>query len=500
MDQRGRTGKVWLVGAGPGDAGLLTLRGREVLERAEVVVFDRLVGSGLFSLFPDGAERVDVGKRGGCHPVPQEEIEAILVDRALAGRRVVRLKGGDSFLFGRGGEEIEALLEHDIPFEVVPGVTSALAVPACAGIPVTHRGLSSSVHVITAHTRAGELPPLDFEAMARLKGTLVFLMGVGAAGEICSRLVKAGMPGATPAAAVERGTTARQRLLAGTLESLPERIRASGIRPPAVLVVGETVTLADRLGWRDRLPLSGVRVLVTRPRERSGRLARMLRDAGAEVLEFPCICTEPLPGPLPRIGGAGWIVFTSAAGVESFFALLAEEGRDVREIGDARVAAVGPATRDALRARGLRVDYVPKVCDGAHLADGLVDRARGGDVLLLRAETGAPGLSEGLKARGVPFREHSVYRTRCAAAGLPSLDFDAAVFTSASTVRGLADCLPDGWDRGGFRAVCIGEMTARAAAEAGFSNVTTAAAATLEALIEATIRTTVKTRNEGEDL
>ena len=220
----------------------------------------------------------------------------------------------------------------------------------------------------------------------------------------------------------------------------------------------------------------------------------MLRDAGAEVLEIPCILTETLPGPLPSFAGVGWLAFTSAAGVESFFALLEAEGRDVREIGGARVAAVGPATRRALRARGLRVDLVPEVCDGANLAAALAERG-GGAVLLLRAESGAAGLAEGLAERGVPFREHALYRTRCVAAELPTLDFDMAVFTSASTVRGLAGCLPEDWSRSRIKAVCIGETTARSAVEAGFTDVTTASSATLEGLLEAAVRT----MNEGEE-
>ena len=214
----------------------------------------------------------------------------------------------------------------------------------------------------------------------------------------------------------------------------------------------------------------------------------MLRDVGAEVLEFPCIATETLPGPLPSFAEVEWLVFTSAAGVESFFELLGSEGRDVREIGGARVAAVGPATQGALRARGLCVDLVPEVGDGAHLAARLADGVRGGTVLLLRAESGAPGLAEGLAERGVPFREHALYRTRCAGGAVPNPDFDMAVFTSASTVRGLAGCLPKGWDRSRIKAVCMGETTAQAAAGAGFSEIKTASSATLEGLVEAAVR------------
>ena len=480
-------GKVWLVGAGPGDPGLFTLRGREVLEDADCIVYDRLVGEGVLALIPEKAERVDVGKSGGHHPIPQREIEAILQDRARAGKRVVRLKGGDPFLFGRGGEEAEALRDAGIPFEVVPGVTSALAVPAYAGIPVTHRGLSSALHVVTAHAERGGLPDLDFEGLARAKGeTLVFLMGVKNTGALCARLIEAGMDAATPAAAIERGTTARQRCVTGEVGTLKERMEEEKIVPPAILVMGPVAKLAERLDWRAALPLNGLRVAVTRPKDRAGRLARMLRDKGAEVLEFPCIATEVLPGPLKSpLGGFDWAGFTSVTGVEALFTLLAREGRDIRELGAAKIAAIGPATAEALRLHGLRVNFVPEVYDGAHLAAGLAER--GGRMLLLRAEMGSPELTEVLRDRGTDFLEVPLYRTRYVKAVLPD-DLDMAVFTSASTVRGFAACAPEG--REGFvdvKAVCIGEQTACAAREAGFTQVFTAKFATLPALVEAAI-------------
>ena len=484
----GRVGRVWLVGAGPGDAGLLTLRGREVLQDAEAVVYDRLVGDGVLAMIPSGAERVDVGKSGGSHPVPQREIEALLVRLALSGRRVVRLKGGDPFLFGRGGEEAEALRQHGVPFEVVPGVTSAVAAPAWAGIPVTHRGLASSLHVVTAHSREGGLPDLDFEALARLAGTLVFLMGVEGAPELCARLMGAGMAPETPAAAVERGTSARQRRVSATLRTLAEAMRDAGVCPPAVLVVGAVAALGERFDWRAALPLSGVRAAVTRPRERAGRLSRMLRDAGAEVLEVPCIATEPLEEPLSRIGGADWAVFTSAAGIEALTVRLAREGRDVRELGGTRLAAIGPATTEALRACGLRVDLMPDIYDGEHLAIALAGRVKAGEkVLLLRAEEHGPELTEGLRAAGVSLREVPLYRTCRLRPELPE-DLDMAFFTSASTVRAFAACAPAGW-RGwtGVAALCIGRQTARAAREAGFARVFTAGSATLEALLAAAV-------------
>ncbi len=482
-------GKVWLVGAGPGDVGLFTLRGREVLEDADCVVYDRLVGEGVLTLIPEKAERVDVGKSGGHHPIPQREIEAILLDRARAGKRVVRLKGGDPFLFGRGGEEALALRAAGISFEVVPGVTSALAVPAYAGIPVTHRGLSSALRVITAHAEKGGLPDLDFDALAQAKGeTLVFLMGVKNAGPLCERLINAGMDAATPAAVIERGTTARQRCVTGELWTLKERMEEEKVTPPAILVIGPVAKLAERLDWRTALPLSGLRVAVTRPKERAGRLSRMLRDAGAEVLEFPCIATEVLPGPLPSLTGFDWVGLTSVTGVEALFTLLAQEERDIRELGSAKIAAIGPATAEALRLHGLRVDFVPEVYDGAHLAAGLAER--GGKMLLLRAEKGSPELTEVLRAQSADFLEVPLYQTHYVKASLPD-DLDMAVFTSASTVRGFAACAPEGRESfAAVRAVCIGEQTARAAREAGFAQVFTAASATLPALVDAAVAAT----------
>ncbi len=478
-------GKVWLVGAGPGDPGLLTLRGREVLEQAEAVVFDRLVGDGIFAFIPEDAELIDVGKEGGRHPVPQEKIEDILIAKALEGKRVVRLKGGDPFVFGRGSEELEALIAHNIPFEVVPGVSAALAVPSCAGIPPTHRGLAASLHVITGHTRDGEIAPLDYEAIARLGGTLIFMMGIGALSEICSALIEAGMESITSAAVIERGTTARQRRIDGTLASMPEKVAEFNVKPPAVFVVGAVASLGERFDWKSELPLSGLRVVVTRPKERAGRLSRMLRDRGAEVIEYPCIATQTLPDAvLPSFEGADWLGFTSITGVESFFELLKRGGRDVRELGGAKVAAIGPATREALEQRGLRVDFMPSVYDGEHLAEGLADIALAGNkrVLMLRAQDGSPALSAVLKGRSVNFTEVKLYRTFSAHGRFMPADVDAAVFTSASTVRGFCEACPD-MTMTDIKAVCIGIQTAQAAKEAGFSDILISPKATLEDLV-----------------
>lgn len=477
--------KVWLVGGGPGDASLLTLRGREVLERAETVIFDRLAGEGLFRFIPEGAELINAGKEGGRHTLPQREIENILVSKALEGKRVVRLKGGDPFLFGRGGEEAEALLRAGIPFEIVPGVSSAIAAPACAGIPVTHRGLASSLHIITGHSKEGGLADINYDALASIGGTLVFLMGVSMLRQICERLINSGMDKNSRAAVIERGTTASQRTVFGTLLTLPAVVEAEGVKSPAVIVVGEVAALGGTLDWKRYLPLAGRRVLVTRPSEKAGKLAGMLRDKGAEVIELPCIKTEAIDFDLPDKLEYGWIAFTSAVGVESFFRFLRKTGRDIRTIGTAKLAAIGKATAAALEDHGLITDLTPEIFNGAHLGRELAVRAAGERVLLLRAEEGSREITEELKFASIGFDEIAVYRTLLEKSRFTPSDIDAALFTSASSVRGLVTACP------GIEAAfacCIGEQTAQEAVKAGFANIRVAAGATLEDLIYETER------------
>lgn len=467
-------GRVWLVGAGPGDPGLLTVKGLQILERAEVVVYDRLVDPGILRHIPANAERIDAGKQNDRHSIPQEEIEHILIEKAREGRLVVRLKGGDPFLFGRGGEEMEALMKAGIPCEPVPGVTSAIAAPASAGIPVTHRGYSSSLHVITAHRRRGG-KPLDYATLARLDGTLVFMMGVTELPNICAGLIGAGMTPGTPAAVVERGTTSRQRCVRASLASLAERAERERVEAPAVIVVGGVAALSERLDWRAALPLCGRRILAAGRPEKSGeRLTALLRSRGAEVWEVPCIRTENLEGPLPSLSGYAWLVFTSPTGVRSLFQRLAAEHRDIREIGGAKIAAVGPSTAETLESFGLRTDLTPSVYSGASLGESLLSALRlpsaspGGRLLLLRAQRGAPDLVRILKDGGADYDEVPLYRT-IPLKGDPSAaegfgDLDAAVFTSASAVRSFAETWPDVR----LRAACIGEQTERAAREAGY--------------------------------
>lgn len=486
-------GTVTLVGAGPGDPGLLTRKGLDALQKAQVVVYDRLVSPELLALIPEGAEAIDVGKQASRHPVPQHEINQILLDKALEGKRVVRLKGGDPFLFGRGGEELELLARHGVPFEEVPGVTSAIAVPAYGGIPVTHRDFCSSLHIITGHRRAGEKLNIDFEALVRTGGTLVFLMGVSALPELCAGLREAGMDPSTPAAVVERGTTPAQRRISSTLADLPDAAREAQVESPAVLVVGRVCALADDFDWFDRLPLKGQTVVVTRPKDRAGTLSARLRALGADVWEYPCIETIPLDpclaldGAMERLGDYRWLAFTSPAGVETLWRWLDKRGKDARTLGGVKLAAIGPGTARALAAHGLKADYVPQVYDAAHLGAGL---PAGGRVLLLRAEEGSPALTDALAERNIPYNDVAVYRTvydnprsQALREGVETGKVRLVTFTSASTVKGFVSSVGEGTDFSRLVGVCIGAQTA-AEAQRHHIPVRVAREATMDALVE----------------
>ena len=499
------TGKVWLVGAGPGDAGLLTLRGKEVLGQAEVVVYDALTGAGVRSMIPEGAKLYYAGKRAGNHAMKQEDINRVILEEAGKGLRVVRLKGGDPFLFGRGGEELELLSARGIPFEVVPGVPSAFAVPAYAGIPVTHRDCCSDVHIIAGNRRretggagapdepdspgSGKGPgagkkDLDYDVLAKLRGTLVFLMGVSSLPEICRGLLEAGMNHRTPAALLEKGTTAGQRRISATLGTLEEEARTRHAGAPAVIVIGDVCRYADTLSWAEKRPLSGVTVVLTRPEGRSAGLAARLGDKGAEVIELPSIKLRPLPDtePLKREirrtaeGYYDWLVFTSPSGAGFFFDALLEEG-DARTLSAVKIAALGDGTRKELLARGIRADFLPSVYDTETLGRELAGRLKPGSrVLIPRAAAGSPALTkELLKADRVQVTDLPVYETEA----LPVFSRGVsvreilehrnrvlAVFTSASTVRGFAAAAGEENVRGMY-AACIGKQTEEAAVRRG---------------------------------
>ena len=504
------TGKVWLVGAGPGDVGLLTLRGREVLESADVVVYDALVGQGVLSLIPEGAELIFAGKRAGNHYLRQEETNRVLLEEALKGRRVVRLKGGDPFLFGRGGEELELLTEHGVPFEIVPGITSAIAVPAYNGIPVTHRDFCSSVHIITGHRRAEQGYDIDFDALVRTKGTLVFLMGIAALPDITAGLLAAGIDPDTPAAVLERGTTAAQGRILATVSTLEDVCAARTVQTPAIIVVGKVCALADEFAWYEKRPLAGVKVLLTRPKELSSTLAVKLRQKGAEVLELPAIRTEltkdtaALDAAVEKLssGGYDWVVFTSPSGVRLFFEHLFDTG-DIRAFAGVRVAAIGEGTRKALSKIGLRADFVPSVYDAETLGTELADVcAPGARILIPRAAMGNPLLTENLsRGDGLVIDEVALYDTLYTASPvldtkelLDSGEIGFAVFTSASTVRGFAGSA-GGADLTGVRAVCIGRQTEAEAKKLGMRT-WTAEKATLDSLTEKLEQAAAEIRTE----
>lgn len=485
-------GTVTLVGAGPGDPGLLTLKGREALTQAEVVVYDRLVSPAILALAPEGAEMIDVGKEASHHKIPQDQINQILLDKAQEGKRVVRLKGGDPFVFGRGGEELELLRQHDVPFSEVPGVTSAIAAAAYAGIPATHRDWCSSLHIITGHAKAGKELSIDFDALVRTHGTLIFLMGVTAMPRIVQGLLKAGMPEDTPAAMVENGTLPSQRRCDATLAALPQRAAEMGIHSPAIIIVGGVCALAQDFDWLSRLPLRGQRILVTRPKDRAGALSDRLRALGADVWEHPCIETVPiLPCPameeaLGRLSQYRWLCLTSPAGAEALWRCLQGMGRDARSLAGVRLAAIGPGTAKALAAHGLAADYIPPVYDAAHLGDGLPAEGR---TLILRAESGSPDLTAALKRRNISFDDIPVYRTRYdppySQALRDSIEDGSvpyAAFTSASTVKGFLHTVGEDADFSKLTGLCIGEQTASEARRHGIQT-RIAREATVDALV-----------------
>ncbi|MFR3186331.1 MAG: uroporphyrinogen-III C-methyltransferase [Ruminococcus sp.] len=495
------TGKVWLVGAGPGDVGLFTLKGKQVLEQAEVVVYDSLVGDGVLAMVPAGARLINVGKRAGHHLMKQEMINQVLLEEAQKGYRVVRLKGGDPFLFGRGGEELELLSEHGIPYEVVPGVTSCIAVPAYNGIPVTHRDYCSSVHVITGHKKAGQSYNIDFEALVRTGGTLVFLMGVTALEDICSNLIKAGMSPSVPAAILQQGTTAGQKRIVATVGTLKEEVDRQGILTPAIIVVGGVCEVADRFEWYEKLPLAGCKIVVTRPKELISQMADRLRKQGAEVLELPAIALSPVEDDrkirecLEQLEKYQWIAFTSPSGVKIFFEFLKKNGKDIRALGRAKLAAIGKGTKRELEARGMYPDLMPEVFDGASLGKKMAECCEENSrILIPRAAIGNAEIIRELSVRkDLVVDDVATYETRYEVQSIidESGAFERgeityAVFTSASTVRGFVHALP-GLEYSKVKAVCIGKQTAAQAEEYGMHTYT-AKEASIDSLVELVIQ------------
>jgi uroporphyrinogen III methyltransferase/synthase len=400
---------VYLVGAGPGNPGLLTLRAVACLERADVVIYDKLVPTALLAHAPAAAQRLCVSDLPGCHPDRWPHIHDAMIDHARQGRCVVRLKGGDPFVFGRGGEEAEALRSAGIPFEIVPGVTSALGAAAFTGIPLTHRRLSSAVALITGHENPAKPDSaLDWAALARFPGTLVIYMGMSRLASIVEALIRHGKSPATACAATHRATTGEQHTLVTRLENLPAEVQQAGLTAPAVVIIGEVVNLRPQLAWFERRPLFGKRILVTRPRGQSDALVGRLEELGAVPIVLPAVEVRDLPDPaaldrtLAELGKYQWLVFTSANGVHAFVRRLRFTGRDLRALGGLQLAAIGPATADALRGYHLEPDVVPdKEYQSEALAAALRERIAGQRVLLARADRGRDVLRQELSAVAV---------------------------------------------------------------------------------------------------
>jgi len=472
-------GTVALVGAGPGDPGLLSARALELIAAADVILYDRLIPDAALDGARADAELVFVGKEGGGDSIPQAQTEELMLERARAGARVVRLKGGDPFVFGRGGEEALALRAAGIPFEVVPGITAGVAASAYAGIPVTHRGLASAVALVTGHEDPDKQDTaLDWSALASFPGTLVFYMGVRRLEQIAASLIAAGRPGSEPAAVVESGTLPAQRTVTATLQTIAAEVQRAGVRPPSITIVGAVAALAQELSWLPELPLAGRTVAVTRARAQASALARRLSELGARVVQAPVIRVQHLPGPALDPTPYDLVCLTSPNGVDAMFERLAAGGRDARALAGARVAAIGPGTAAALAERGISPDITPERFVAESLVQALADvpvtRA-----LVARAREGREILPEALRARGAEVDVLDLYETvaeRPSARALAAArSADYITFTSSSSVRfflAAAGAAEGGGEdaqplSAGTRIVSIGPVTSETLREHG---------------------------------
>ena len=493
-------GRVVLAGAGPGDPGLLTLRAADALAHADVLLFDALASDPVVALAPATCEKIFVGKRGGDHAMPQEQIEELMIAKAREGKTVVRLKGGDPFVFGRGGEEAQALRAAGIPFEVVPGISSSIAAPAYAGIPVTHRDTNAAFTVMTGHEDPTKsTSTLDWSKLADPHRTLVLLMAMGNLDEIARKLVAHGLSASTPAAVIQDGTRPTQRTVTGTLATIAEDAARAGLAAPAIVVVGDAVALRDELRWFDAHPLFGKRLLITRPGNHAERFARTLLARGVEpILGSTILITEPddrtaAHAAVDDLAQYDWIVFTSQNGVDVFFDRVNALDEDARYLGRTKVAAIGAKTAHRLRERGVRPDLVPAAYVGEELAVALIEATNAGDrILIYRAQEARDVLPQMLEDAGRAPHVVSAYKTifdvdpefaqKVARA-------DVLAFTSASTVRGFVELL------GGAKAAldasrgkliaCIGPVTSDAAEELGLHVDVVADVYTTDGLLDA---------------
>lgn len=481
-------GKVYLVGAGCGEADLITLRGLRLLQSCDVVVYDDLIAQELLDAAPAGAERLYMGKRSGKHSAAQEEISSVLVEKAAEGKTVVRLKGGDPFVFGRGGEEIMALQASGIPYDEVPGISSAIAIPAAAGIPVTHRGLSRSVHIVTAHTAdTADGLPAYFDRLAQLPGTLVFLMGFSRLNQIARRLMAAGMEGTTPAAVISGGNSPNPAVVRGVLENIGEKTAQAGMKPPAVIVVGAVAALD--LSPTIRLPLAGKRIHITGTAAVADKLKTSLSALGAKVrqadvslvkeletdFDYSSLCSEEKK----------LIVFTSANGVRLFFKALAERRIDLRRLSACRFAVIGEATGKVLAGYGVYADICPGVFTSWSLAEAIIEQWDGGPVLIFRSAQGSELLYDRLSSR-FPVRDIHSYTVVSGETAEPGSAPDYVTFSSAGGVRLYMDRwggIPEG-----AVPVCIGEVTQDELRMHYSGRMLTAKVCTVEGIVDAILK------------
>jgi uroporphyrinogen III methyltransferase / synthase len=507
MTKPKRTGKVYLVGAGPGDPGLLTLKGKECLEAADFVLYDYLANPVLLQYAPATAQRIYVGRRGRGQYQDQADINRLLIERAKEGNVVVRLKGGDPFVFGRGGEEAEAVAAAGVDFELVPGVTAAVAVPAYAGIPVTHRTLASTVTFVTGHEDPTKpVALLEWPKLASTSGTLVFMMGMKNLPSIVGQLLSEGRPSNTPVAAIRWGTKAEQQTIVGTLDDIVGKTEVAHLEPPTVIVVGEVVRLRGQLNWFESKPLFGKRVVLTRAQEQAKEFSQLLAAYGAEPVEAPTIqivspaSWQAIDQAVSRLNTYQWLIFTSVNGVRPFMDRLHAAGKDARALAGLRLCAIGPRTAQELGTYGLTPDVVPAEFQAEGVIAALTQVGiRGSHILIPRAEVAREILPEQLRELGATVEVIPVYRTIAPALDVASLTQQfhdgrvaAVTFTSSSTVRNFVE-LFDG--REAVRSLlaevvvaCIGPITARTAEEYGLTVTVMPAENTVPALAEAIVR------------
>jgi len=501
-------GIVYLVGSGPGDPGLLTIRGKELLSEADVVIYDYLANPQFLEFAKDTAERIYVGKQGGAHTMSQEEINALIVDRALSGKTVVRLKGGDPFIFGRGGEEAQELAKAGVRFEIVPGVTSAISVPAYAGIPLTHRDHTATVAFVTGHEDPLKgTSSIVWDKLATGAGTLVFLMGVGNLPQISESLMKHGRSPDTPVAVIRRGTTAEQATWVGNLENIGRIAQENRIRPPAIIVVGDVVRLREDLNWFETRPLFGRRIVVTRAREQASEFRRMLESLGAETIEFPTIeviapeTWGPLDRAIEKLHGYDWLVFTSVNGVRFFLDRLQVLGKDVRDLKGIKIGVIGPKTAEMWERFGIHPDLMPDEYRAEAVVGAFQEKGiQGAKILIPRAVEAREVLPDDLRKAGAHVDVVPAYRTirpdhdtEKVRERLRKGTIDMVTFTSSSTVTNFVKMFTADGDElhkwmEPVAVACIGPITAKTAEENGINVSVMPTEYTIEALTEGITR------------